>query len=403
MSDIDAPCVHCGLCLNACATYRALGNEAASPRGRLYIMKAMREGTLADDDAALEHLDSCLGCLACETACPSGVRFGLHIEEHRVRVYEGKKTSRWKRLLQRSGRSRPLLVAGMIAASVIDGLGLARLRRRLPALGLLPRRLPTRKRPTMISSGKATRMRVALLRGCVAETLRPEISTAAVEVLVRHGFEVRNLPLPTCCGALSLHTGDRERARREAETCIAAFEATGADVLVVTAAGCGAMIKSYDRLLTASPTAHRAHTVAARCSDICELLVRNGPTPPARPLEVDAPVAYHDACHLLHAQGIRDEPRAVVAIATGRIPVDLGDNTVCCGSAGSYNVEHPKLGHELGRAKGDLVRSVSPPLVAVANIGCILQLERALALGGHDTPVRHPIELLAAAYRGEER
>jgi glycolate oxidase iron-sulfur subunit len=366
-------------------------------------MKAIRDGTLAVDDGALEHLDSCLGCLACESACPSGVRFGLHIEEHRAQVREGKRISRWKRLLQRSSRSRPLLEAGMIAACVIDALGLAGLRRRLPAIGLMPRRLPTRTRPTVTSTGNPLRMRVALLQGCVAETLRPEISTAAREVLVRHGFEVRALPARTCCGALSLHAGDRKRARREAENCIAAFEATRANVLVATAAGCGAMVKSYERLLTDTPTAPKARAVSARCSDICELVARDGPIPPVRPLELDAPVAYHDACHLLHAQGLRSEPRTVVAMATGRMPIDLGDNSVCCGSAGSYNVEHPKLGRELGRVKSDLVRSVSPSLVAVANIGCILQLERSLALAGDDTPVRHPIELLAAAYRCENR
>jgi glycolate oxidase iron-sulfur subunit len=246
-------------------------------------------------------------------------------------------------------------------------------------------------------------MRVALLQGCVAETLRPEISTAALEVLVRHGFEVRALPARICCGALSLHAGDRERARREAESCVAAFEATQANVLVTTAAGCGAMVKSYGRLLTDASTGPKACTVSAQCFDICELVARDGPIPPLRPLELGAPVAYHDACHLLHVQGLRHEPRTVVAMATGRVPVDLGDNDVCCGSAGSHNVEHPKLGRELGRAKSDLVHSVSPSVVAVANIGCILQLERSLALAGDTTPVRHPIELLAAAYRCEER
>jgi glycolate oxidase iron-sulfur subunit len=240
---------------------------------------------------------------------------------------------------------------------------------------------------------------VALLIGCVADRLRPSINRAAVEVLHRNGIEVVETPDIGCCGALALHSGRESDARELARHNVRAFAAAGVDRFVTTAAGCGAMVRDYGRLLADDAELHdTARSMSAQACDVNELLVETGFEPPvSRPLETQR-VAYHDACHLLHASGIADAPRFVLSSAIGCVPDDLGENALCCGSAGSYNLDHRAMGLELGRRKAKLAREAGAQVISVANIGCILQLERAVALGDLDVRVAHPIELLAEAY-----
>jgi len=407
-NDVGLPCVHCGLCLDTCPTYRVLGTEADSPRGRIYIMEDVDRGSLTLDAEVCEHLDGCLGCLACETACPSGVSFGERIERFRPVLRSQRRGARalWRQAAARIGNGRFLLAAGMAVAALLDTVGLARTRRRMPGLGLLPasaRGALSALRPPRSARDRSTvpapaepRLRAAILTGCVADVLRPGISDAAVDVLHRHGIEVVDVEGASCCGALALHAGRHDEAVARARASVARFAAAGVDVIVTTAAGCGAMMRGYDRLL---PGDADAAEVASRCRDVSEVVVEAGIE--AAPGAVTGDVVYHDACHLKHAAGVVDAPRAVTAAATGRPPADLGDNSICCGSAGSYNVDNEDMGRELGRRKAELVRASGADVVTVGNIGCILQLERVLALEGLEVSVRHPVELLAAAYRGE--
>lgn len=415
MSDLGLPCVHCGLCLDTCPTYRLLGTEADSPRGRIYLMEAITRGQLELDDDAAMHLSRCLGCLACETACPSGVSYGRRIDEMRpklaARVDAG---TTLKKSAQKAYTNASLVDAGLRGSAMLDRIGFGGLRRHVPGLGLLPsapatdvagnrdtadwRITPLRRSGT--HQPLRARLRVALLTGCVGDQMMPQINRDTVEVLQRNRIEVVEMPGQGCCGALALHSGRRDEAVTLARANLAAFARLGdVDAFVTSAAGCGAMVRDYAHLLAETDLAEEAQAFSALCRDICELLVEVGFAAPSRPLTDAAPVAYHDACHLLHARGISAAPRKVCEVATGTAPVDLGENAICCGSAGSYNIDHPQLAGQLGRRKAELARQVSPATVAVGNVGCMLQISRALALEGVSAAVRHPVQLLAAAYR----
>ncbi|RMF20168.1 MAG: (Fe-S)-binding protein [Deltaproteobacteria bacterium] len=396
----DQACVHCGLCLDYCATYRVVGSEADSPRGRLYLMRHLTGGSASVDPGVAEHVDRCLGCLACETACPSGVRFGRRLEQARP-LLTGNRSAAWRALAGRMMRSHRVLRAASAAAHAADLIGLARWRRRIPWLGLLPARGAHVRGDPRANDGSAEPAgpRVFLLRGC-GDALRPSIFRAAAEVLRANGYRVVASARGLCCGALSLHGGQRAEARRLASDLVAAVEESEATFVATTAAGCGAMLRDLESLFDGDPERSRAATrLAAMTRDVCELLAEAGPRPPKSRPQRPLRVAYHDACHLLHGMKVEHAPRAVLAAATGNQPVDLGDNHVCCGSAGSYNLRHHRLALEIGRAKAALVRKCSADVLAVANVGCILQLERAAALEGIDVAVRHPVEILAEAYR----
>ena len=401
------PCVHCGLCLDACPTYRILGTEADSPRGRIHIMEAVKAGSLALDDTAIEHLDGCLGCLACETACPSGVSFHERIEEFRPRLSLPFFSRVWRALVARTSASRTLLRSALALSHALDAARLEGMRRRLPALAVLPRStagdgLHTFTRATVARPQRA-RARVALLRGCAAAALKPEVELATRQVLYRNSIDVIEAPDQTCCGALALHAGRMDQARGLALINTAVFDARDVDFIVTTAAGCGAMLKDYGRVLARDSRASAAERVSAKTRDVSEVLCETGIAPPVRPLRVGGEVAYHDACHLLHAARVAVPPRSVVEAATGKAPVDLGENSVCCGSAGSYNLDKPTLARVLGRRKAELARELGVSAVAVGNVGCMLQLEQAFAAQGLRVPVLHPVELLAEAYaRSEE-
>ncbi len=371
-------------------------------------MEAVKAGTLTLDEKATAHLDGCLGCFACETACPSGVSFGIRMEEFLPRLAGGSATA-WQRFSRRVATSDRLLDTGLRAARAIDTAGLGRLRRRVPGLGILPgrdRSLEGRELAPLershVHQPVYPRARVALLTGCVADRIAPTVNRDAIEVLQTNDVEVVEVPEQVCCGALAFHRGDTGEALSLARENVAVFSSLLAgrvDYVVTTAAGCGAMLRDYGRLLAADTDGGAAELVSRQVRDVCELLVELDFRRPELPAEGRRPVAYHDACHLLHACGIEDAPRAVCAAATGASPVDLGENAVCCGSAGSYNLEHPDIADELGRRKAELVAATGLETVAVANVGCQLQMARALALARVKAVVRHPVELLAEAYR----
>jgi len=400
------PCVHCGLCLDTCPTYRVLGTEADSPRGRIYIMEAIGNGELELDDGAALHLSRCLGCLACETACPSGVSFGRRMEEFRPKLAERHDAvNTWKSVARKAYTNDTVVDAGLRVAGLLDRAGFGAMRRKVPGLGLLPGTeaaadvevSPLRRSRT--HQPLRARARAAVLTGCVGDRLMPGINRDTVEVLQRNGVEVVDVPGQRCCGALALHSGRPAEAVELAATNSIAFGAADVDFVVSTAAGCGAMLRDYEHVLSGTEAKKAGRELAGLSRDICELLVEIGFERPARPLEVKGRVAYHDACHLLHARGISSAPRKVVEAAVGKVPVDLGENAICCGSAGSYNLDHPVLSGELGARKAELVRERKAVIVAVGNVGCLLQISQAVALAGLPTEVRHPVQLLAEAYR----
>jgi glycolate oxidase iron-sulfur subunit len=370
-------------------------------------MEAVKAGSLELDDAAAEHLDRCLGCLACETACPSGVSFHERIEEFRPRLPLAPASRAWRAIVAATSASPLLLRAALAVSRTMDAARLERVRRGLPALALLPRGTADDEWHTFtrvnVARPERPRLRVALLSGCAAAVLKPEIELAARQVLYRNGIDVVEAPGQTCCGALALHAGRMEEARELARRNSAVFAASGIDFVVTTAAGCGAMLKDYRRVLARDAHSAAAAAVTAKARDVSEVLRETGIAPPARPLQLGGDVAYHDACHLVHAARIAAEPRALVEAAIGKMPVDLGENQICCGSAGSYNLDRPGVARVLGRRKAELARERGVAAVAVGNIGCMLQMEQAFASHGLRVPVLHPVELLAEAYALSDR
>jgi glycolate oxidase iron-sulfur subunit len=412
-------CVHCGLCHSACPTYLELGTEADSPRGRIHLMRALQEGTLPLDADAVSHLDLCLGCRACETACPSGVRYGALIEAARPWVEAHHRRPLGTRVRRRLALAllphRRRLHIALAPLRLLDALGVLALVRRVarvlpPSLryliGLLPDPLPV---PAVLAASITPagppRADVQLLLGCVMPELFPGTVRSTVALLTANGCRVAVPPGQVCCGALSLHAGDRRGATRLARANVDAFEratpAGTAPALVVNAAGCGAMMKEYGALLADDPVyAARASALAARVRDATEILAtlpfreRLRRPAVARPLRV----AYSDPCHLAHAQGIRRPPRELLAAIPGVVLVPMEDEDLCCGSAGHYNVMQPAMARRLVARKVAAVRASGADVVATANAGCALQLQAGLRAAGLAIPVRHVLDLLAEAY-----
>ena len=406
-------CVHCGLCHSACPTYVELGTEADSPRGRIHLMAALQDESCVLDEAVVRHLDLCLGCRGCETACPSGVRYGALIEAARPWIEARHRRPAMERI--RRGVTLGVLpyrrrVAALLAPlRLLERWGLlGRLRtlgeRCFPSLryvlGLLPSPLVRAVVPERLPAYGTSRLKARLLVGCVMPELFGATVENTVEVLRRVGATVLVPRRQGCCGALSLHAGDRETARRLARANIEAFESSDPLApIVVNAAGCGACLREYGELLADDPRyAARARRLAARVRDVTEL-VASGSLPPIPAATVSYRVAYHDPCHLAHAQGIREAPRSLVAAIPGYTLVPMDDEDLCCGSAGHYNVMQPAMARRLVTRKVAAIRASGVDLVATANAGCALQLEAGLRAEGLDIPVRHVVDLLADAYR----
>jgi len=409
-------CVHCGLCHSACPTYVELGTEADSPRGRIHLMRALQEGRLEVEAEAVRHLDLCLGCRGCETACPSGVAYGELIEAARPWIEE-----RHRRPFGERGRRRLTLViltaprtlrALLVPLRGLEALGVLafvrRLARHLPPrmrswIHLLPAPLaPRATLPLETAAEGEERAAVQLFAGCVMPELFGGTVRSTVAVLAANGCRVVVPPGQGCCGALALHAGDRARAiaqaRQTLDAIVAATPSGAPPSIVVNAAGCGAMMKDYGALFADDPerVAH-ARAIAARVRDATEILAEL----PLRPLLSGGParrVAYHDPCHLAHVQGVRSAPRALLAAIPGLVVVPMEDEDLCCGSAGHYNVMQPALARRLVARKVAAIRASGAELVATANAGCALQLEAGLRAAGLAIPVRHVLDLLAEAY-----
>jgi glycolate oxidase iron-sulfur subunit len=423
------PCVHCGFCLPSCASYLALGSEMDSPRGRIHALKAIEAGELTLDATVAGHFDSCLGCLACVSACPSGVRYDQLIEATRPRLNAPELRSPaqqlWRRLLfgllPYPTRLRALLqplraYAGTPLQGLVRGMGLTKVLG--PQLAAMEQLLPplstdsfSDRLPQVIPAVGERRYRVGLLLGCVQRVFDPAVNAATAQVLAANGIEVVVPPGQGCCGAVTHHQGEEAQTRELAQALIGSFNGAGPlDAVLVSASGCGHSLKAYGRLLAdAAPgLAAAAAQLADNAYDVQEFLARVGLTaefeaslkplthPDGSPASADRPLtlAYHDACHMLHGQGISAAPRQLLqAIPHVRLrePLEQG---VCCGSAGIYNLLQPAEAELLGARKADDLRGTGAQIAVSANIGCSLQLRRHLA----ELPVQHPMQLLAQSY-----
>lgn len=394
-------CVHCGLCLSSCPTYVELGTEADSPRGRIMIMRALEEGRLAPTPEATRHLDTCLGCRACETACPSGVPYGSLIEAARPFV-ERQRTplARLARRALDAFLTRPTIrsLAMRPVRAVAGRSWLRTLARRiggtLPAYAAaLPSPRLHAPLPAVLEPDGTPRGTALLLTGCVAQDLFAPTNAAIAHLLSRAGLRVLVPPGQGCCGALSLHLGGHDRATTLARDVAALVARTRPDWVVATAAGCGALLREYDHLLKQDAT---AADVARRARDPLALLAELG-LPPARHA-LPHTVAVHDPCHLAHAQGVRGEVRTLLRQVPGLRLVELEESDFCCGSAGTYNLTEPDLAARLLERKlGHAERSGAEILVA-ANPGCLLQIRAGAIARGLQVRVEHPADVLAAAH-----
>jgi glycolate oxidase iron-sulfur subunit len=393
-------CIHCGLCLEACPTYKITHLETESPRGRLHLMGAIADGRIDPraSDATVLHLDRCLACRACEAVCPSGVPYGRLIEETRAGIAQARGISPLGHILLWSVSRRGILRALATLLLISERSGLRRLVRRfLPArLRRLDALAPPVGRPSYRRVAvESPRSSVALLLGCVMRASYGDVHTATARVLAHHGVEVVDTPEQTCCGALHAHAGDKAEAVRLAKRNIAAFEQ--ADLLLVNAAGCGAHLKSYTHLLEDDPRwAGRAAKLASRVRDASEYL--DGIVGDEPLGELAMRVTYQDPCHLAHAQGIRAEPRALLSRVRGLELVEMADADVCCGSAGYYNLAQPEYADRLLEPKIDAILATRPDAVVTGNPGCMLQLAAGLRSRGRaDIPVLHVVEVLDRA------
>jgi glycolate oxidase iron-sulfur subunit len=409
-------CVHCGFCLPSCPTYALWGEEMDSPRGRIYLMKSGLEDRVPMTPAFVGHFDACLGCMACVTACPSGVQYAPLIEATRAQIERRYRRGLADRLFRQAifavvpfpRRMRIALTPVLLYQWIQPFL------RRSGLLKILPPRLRALAAlaPPVSAAGLAAtvperspavgprRMTVGLLTGCVQRLVFAHVNDATIRVLAAEGCDVLAPATQGCCGALSLHAGRTDESRAFAKGTIETFERSGVERIVVNAAGCGSSMKEYGQLFADDPAwAGRAAAFAARVRDVNELLIELGEVrAPRHPLELR--VAYHDACHLAHAQGIRQQPRDLLMGIPGIELLPFAEQEICCGSAGIYNLVQPDAAHDLGVRKVGHIAAVNPDVVATANPGCTLQISSTASELGRTMPVVHPIELLDASIRG---
>jgi glycolate oxidase iron-sulfur subunit len=393
-------CVHCGLCLQSCPTYLALDEENDSPRGRIVLMKGLAAGTLdpADDAVAL-HLDRCLGCRACESACPSGVPYGQLLEATRAHLAATRPIPVVARVVLYAFARPAFLALAMAAARMARAVGISRLLAGAPGpLGAAmatveaTRRGPARPYP----SPAPTRAQVAVLQGCVMEGLLAPVNRATERVLAHNGYALVDASGQRCCGALHAHAGAHADAQALARANIAAFEASGAEFVAVNSAGCGAAMKEYGHLLADDPAwRDRAAAFARRVRDVSELLAAAGPV-----AATGAPVqaAVDQPCPLLHGQRLADPPARVLAAIGGLRATELPDAATCCGSAGLYSLAQPEFSRTLLAPKLATIAASGAPTVCTGNPGCMMHIGAGLARAGSHVDVRHPVELLDAAY-----
>ena len=402
MADAVQACVHCGFCLPVCPTYRLLGEEMDSPRGRIYLMKETLEGALPLAEA-LPYIDHCLGCVGCVPACPSGVPYGDLITSFRAYVAQnnGQSSSIGDRIqrtllketLPHPGRFRAAARAGRLGRGVSGALPES-LR---SMLTLLPDELPAPvSLPPLVPAIGPRRARVALLAGCVQQALAPQINMATLRVLCRQGVEVVIPPGQGCCGALSMHMGEADQARSLARANLRAFP-DDVDAVITNAAGCGSGIHEYPLLFRGTNDEKAASRFASQAVDVSVFLAQLGLIEEPGPLPQPLTVAYHDACHLANAQGVRTQPRDLLRRIPNLTLVEIADGELCCGSAGTYNIQQPELAGQLGEQKARNVLATGADVLVTGNIGCLTQIDLHLRRLGRPLPMMHTIELLDRA------
>ncbi len=403
-------CVHCGFCLPTCPTYALWGEEADSPRGRIVLMRAGHEEGAEVSAQVVGHIDNCLGCMACVTACPSGVQYDKLIEDTRGQIERQWERAPGERLFRRlvfslfphPGRMRALAPALRLArAAGMDRLGARLPLGRLAAMATLSppnaRRIRIPQRRAAVGERRGT---VALLQGCVQRVFFSQVNAATIALLAAEGWEVHTPAEPQCCGALELHSGEADAARARARDTIGRLEHY--ERIVVNSAGCGSAMKEYAHALRDDPRwADRAAAFAAKVVDVSELLTEDEPRAPRGRL--DLTVAYHDACHLAHAQGVRTQPRDLLRGIPGVEVAEPADWEICCGSAGIYNLVNPEPAAELGRRKAQALIDTGATTIVAANPGCSLQIAAHARALGHELEIVHPVELVWRSVSGREQ
>ncbi len=442
-------CVHCGLCTASCPTYVETGNENDSPRGRIYLMRAVRDGRLDMTHDVRRHLELCLDCRACETACPSGVQYGKLIEPFRIEMEQGgevasAKSNDWfhKYILFGLFPYPDKLRKALIPARWSQRLGLEWLLVQTGLWRLLPSRLgrmatllpklesPGPPLPAFLPAKGRRRARVALFTGCVGDALFRPTNWATARVLQENGCDVVVPESQVCCGAIHFHAGSSEPAREMADTNVRAFDASGVDAIIVNVAGCGSMLKDYGhhwgqetgdrgqhsglatlrRSVSGEGTGDRRQesgdrsqegreAFAHKVRDVSEFLDQLGLIQP--PGEIRLTATYHDACHLVHAQKVRDQPRNILKKVPGLKLVDLAESELCCGAAGTYNLTEPEMAERLARRKLDNIRRTGARVVITSNAGCLLQIAREARMQGETLKILHPMDVLDLSYRRE--
>lgn len=416
-------CVHCGLCTSACPTYVETGDENDSPRGRIYLMRSVVDGRLELTDNVRGHLDLCLDCRSCETACPSGVQYGRLLEPFRVEMQQTPEDSkeapsgpdwfhRW--ILYGLFPSRRRMAWALTPARWMQRL---RLDRVLEATGLT-RLLPSRLRrmqqqlpqlqpggpslPARLPAIGERRATVGLFLGCVADAMFRQVHWATARVLQQNGCDVIIPEAQQCCGAIHYHSGASDPAVDLIRQNVQAFAGQELDAIIVNVAGCGSMLKDYSHILgELCPQDDHSETAdfVSRMKDVSEFLAELGLVKPNG--KIEATVAYQDACHLQHAQQVRDQPRELLQQIPGIQLVPVAEPELCCGAAGSYNLTQPEMADRLGRRRIEHLLATEPDVIASGNAGCSLQLQAQLKQAGRDVPVLHPVELLDRSYRGQ--
>jgi glycolate oxidase iron-sulfur subunit len=440
-SDIDygrfLDCVHCGLCTAACPTYLETGNENDSPRGRIYLMRAVTDGRLELGPSVKRHLDLCLDCRSCETACPSGVQYGRLIEPFRVDMRRAEEKSKgatgsstgpggpsWleRMLLYHLFPYPTRMKAALMPARWLQRTGLDRLidRSGLPRLlpGFVQRmyaQLPRLQSaapplPELLPAIGQRRARVGLFAGCVAQAMFPQTNWATARVLQANGCDVVTPRNQVCCGAIHYHSGAAEPALALAAQNAAAFDVTKLDAVIINVAGCGSMLKDYGHIAEEAsqsdggarrpPGATGPESLAqfaSKVRDVSQFLAELGPIPPSGEIKLRA--TYHDACHLVHAQRVREQPRSLLALVPGLELVPLAESEICCGAAGSYNLTEPEMSERLSQRKLRNILATQAQAVITGNAGCSLQIQAALRRAGSPIWVAHPMDVLDLSYR----
>lgn len=416
--DILNDCVHCGFCLSSCPTYIETGNELDSPRGRIYLIKSALEERIPVGDSLVNHLDRCLGCLACETSCPSGVKYRNLIENSRTQI-EKKYDRGWKQRLTRSiifstlpySRRMKLLLPLLY---LFSRTGVRRIfnyeitRRILPSSILrlvdmapevktfIPRRFPVIAR-----SRTKRRFRVGLLKGCIQQAWFSDINDSTISLLTKNGCDVVIPQTEQCCGALSIHSGRLDEGREFARKIIDEFIKMNVDALIINSAGCGSSVKDYKHLLENDPVyAGKASEISKKTRDIMEFIDDIGLV--SRLENTDIKVTYQDACHIIHGQKLKDPPRNLLKQIPGISFTELPGSDNCCGSAGIYNLMQPEMSEKILNRKIDTIESTGADYLAVSNPGCLMQLQKGIRARGLNIKIVHPVEILDNALSSNE-